>query len=49
MVEITAVQQNEKNKDSQKFDNIKYINIHMIGVLEGEEREKGPQVIFEEI
>ena len=49
MVEITAVQQNIekkewKNKDSLRdlWDNIKYINIHMIGVLEGEERDKWP-------
>ena len=48
MVEITAVKQNIekkwKNEDSLRnlWDNIKYINIHIIGVLEREEREKGP-------
>ena len=31
------------------WDNIKCTNIHIIGVLEGEEREKGPQKISEEI
>ena len=31
------------------WDNIKCINIHSIGVSEGEEREKGPRKIFEEI
>ena len=31
------------------WDNIKCNNIHIIGVPEGEEREKGPEKIFEEI
>ena len=31
------------------MDNIKGTNIHIIGVPEGEEREKGPEKIFEEI
>ena len=31
------------------WDNINHINIHIIGVLEGEEREKGLEKIFEEI
>ena len=31
------------------WDNIKYTNICIIGVPEGEEREKGPEKIFEEI
>ena len=30
-------------------DNIEHNNIHIIGVQEGEEREKGPEEIFEEI
>ena len=30
-------------------DNIKCTNIHIIGVPEGEERQKGPEKIFEEI
>ena len=41
----------KRNEDSLRdlWDNIKYNNIHIIGVLEGEEREKGPEKIFEEI
>ena len=31
------------------MDNIKCTNTHIIGVSEGEEREKGPEKIFEEI
>ena len=31
------------------WKNIKHNNIHIIGVPEGEEREKGPEKIFEEI
>ena len=31
------------------WDNIKHTNIHIIGVSEGEEREKGPEKVFEEI
>ena len=31
------------------WDNIKHTNIHIIWVPEGEEREKGPAEIFEEI
>ena len=56
MVEITAIKQNiEKrmkiNEDSLRdfWDNIKCINIHIIGVPEGEERERGLKEIFEEI
>ena len=56
MVEFTAVEQNKekrmkRNEDSLRdlWDNIKCNNIHIIGVPEGEEREKGPQKIFEEI
>ena len=47
MVEITNTEQNienriRRNKDSliDLWDNIKYTNIHIIGVPEGEEREK---------
>ena len=38
-------------KDSLRdlWDNIKHTNIHIIGVPEGEEREKEPKKIFEEI
>ena len=55
MVEFTAMEQNEEkrmktNEDSLKdlWDNIKRTNIHIIGVPKGEEREKGPEKIFEE-
>ena len=56
MVEFTAAEQNKeermkRNEDSLRdlWDNIKHNNIRIIGVLEGEEREKGPEKIFEEI
>ena len=41
----------KRNEDSliDLWDNIKCTNIHIIGVPEGEEREKGPEKIFEEI
>ena len=46
MVEITATEQNiekmmKRNKDSLRdlCSNIKYTNIHIIGVPEGEERK----------
>ena len=37
------------NKDSLRdlWDNIKCINILIIRIAEGEEREKGPEKIFE--
>ena len=47
MVEITATEQNiekrmKRNKDSLRdfWDNIKCTNIHIIGVPEGEERQR---------
>ena len=56
MVEFTATEQNKekrmkRNEDSIRhlWDNIKCSNIHIIRVPEGEEREKGPEKIFEEI
>ena len=56
MVEFTAVEQNKekgmkRNEDSLRdlWDNIKRNNIRIIGVPEGQEREKGPEKIFEEI
>ena len=56
MVEITAAEQNKekkmkRNEDSQRdlWDNIKCTNIRIIEVPEGEEREKKPEKIFEEI
>ena len=41
----------KRNEDSLRdlWDNIKRNNIHIIGVSEGEEREKGTEKIFEEI
>ena len=54
MVEITAVEQNKekrmkRNEDSLRdLRDIKHTNIHIIEVPE-EEREKGPEKIFEEI
>ena len=56
MVEFTAAEQNKekrvkRNEDRLRdlWDNIKSNNICIIGVPEGEEREKGPEKIFEEI
>ena len=56
MVEITATEQNKEkrmkiNEDSLRdlWHNIKCTNIHIKGVPEGEEREKGPEKIFEDI
>uniref|UniRef100_A0A8C6BD19 L1 transposable element RRM domain-containing protein n=1 Tax=Monodon monoceros TaxID=40151 RepID=A0A8C6BD19_MONMO len=56
MVEFTALEQNKekrmkRNEDSLRdiWDNIKHNNIRIIGVPEGEEREKGPEKILEEI
>ena len=55
-VEFTAAEQNKekrmkRNEDSLRdlWDNIKCNTIRIIGVPEGEEREKGPEKIFEEI
>ena len=55
-VEFTAVEENKekrmkRNEDSLRdlWDNIKCKNIRIIGVPEGEEREKGPEKISEEI
>ena len=54
MVEFTTAEQNEekrtkRNEDSLRdlWDNITCNNIHIIGVPEGEEGEKGPEKIFE--
>ena len=52
---MDAEQKREKrlqtNEESLRelWDNIKCTNIHIIGVPEGEEREKGTEKIFEEI
>ena len=41
----------KRNENSLRdlWDNIKHNNIHIIGFPKGEEREKGPEKIFEEI
>ena len=56
MVEFTAAEQNKekrmkRNEGSLRdhWDNIKHNNNRIIGVPEGEEREKGPEKIFEQI
>ena len=56
MVEFTAAEQNKlkrmkENEDSLRhvWGNIKCNNIRIIGVPEGEEREKGPEKISEKI
>ena len=42
---------NEKNEDNLRdlWDNLQHPNICIIGVPEGEDREKGPEKTFEEI
>ena len=56
MVEVTSAEQNiekriKRNEDSLRdlWDNIKHTNIRVVGVPEGEKREKGPEKTFEEI
>ena len=56
MVEFTAAEQNrekrmKRNEDSLRDlgDNIKHNNIRIIGVPEGEEREKVSEKIYEEV
>ena len=56
VVEFTAAEQNKekgmtRNEDSLRdlWNNVKCNNIRIIGVPEGEEREKGPEKIYEEI
>ena len=56
MVEISATEQNKENRmkrneDSLRdlWDNVKCTNIRITGAPEGEEREKGPEKIYEEI
>ena len=56
MVEFTAAEQNKekrmkRNEDSLRglWENIKCNNIHIVEVPEGEDREKEPEKIFEEI
>ena len=56
MGEFTVTEQKKvktmkRNEDSLRdvWDNIKHTNIHIIGVPEGKEKEKGPEKIFEEI
>ena len=56
MVGSTGTEQNiekrmRRNEDSLRdlWDNLKCTNIHITGAPEGEEREKGPEKIFEEV
>ena len=56
VVEITEAEQKEdkrkkRNEDSLRdlWDNIRHTNICIIGVLEGEEREKGAENTLEDI
>ena len=56
MEEITSAEQNiekriKRNEDSLRdlWDNVKHTNIRIVGVPEGEKREKGPEKTFEEI
>ena len=56
IVEITTIEENnekrmKRNEDSLRdlWDNIKCNNVRIIGVPEGEEREKGSEKIFKEI
>ena len=56
MIEFTTTEQNKekrmkRNEDSLRglWDNIKHTNILIIEVPKGEETEKGPKKIFEEI
>ena len=56
MMEFTAAEQNKekrmkRNEDSLRdlWDNIKCNNIRIIEVPEGEEREKGPEKILQEV
>ena len=41
----------EKNESNIRclWDNIKQVNLHILGILEGEEKEKGLENILEEI
>ena len=54
-MDITAADQKKvkmkRNENSLRnlWDNIKYTNIHIIGVPKGEERDKGSKKIFEDI
>ena len=56
IVDITAAEQTigkrmKRNEGSLRdfWDNIKHTDIHIIGVPEAEEGEKGPEKVFEEI
>ena len=53
-MEITGVEQKKRLKTNEErlrelWDNVKHTNISIIGVPEGEEREKGTEKIFHEI
>ena len=42
------MKKNESNR-TDLWDNIKHANLHILGIPEGEEREKGIENVFEEI
>ena len=55
-MEITATEKNKEKRIKKTelslrdiWDNTKHNNIRIIGVPEGQERQKGPEKIFEEI
>ena len=55
-MEITDMEQKrekrlKRNEESLRelWDNVKHTNIHIIGVPEGEEREKGTEKTFQEV
>ena len=51
MVEFTATEHNKEKRMKRNEDSLRDLwdNIHIIGVPEGEEREKGPEKIFYDI
>ena len=54
MVEFTAAEHNKEKRMKRNEDSLRDLwdikhNIHIIGDPEGEEREKGPEKISEEI
>ena len=52
-IEITQLEQQKEKKNENSlrdpWNNIKCTNIGIVGAPEGEETEKGPEKIFEEI
>ena len=55
-MKLNSLRSRKRKKNEEKgthptdlWDFIKYFNIHIMGITEGEEREKGEEVTFEEI